>query len=615
MKCRPKGRSTSTPARLRGASIGGHTRLLSTGSTRPPLKIGILVIVALTGWVGLSDTLCAQGMAAASKRDLPPVPLPEGVVAPRANFVDIARHAGLTGSADPGSIGKMTYLTETTGTGVALLDFDSDGWLDIFLVGRGRSGSDSEAEPHALFRNLGNLRFESVGEQAGLGSTGWGQGACAGDFDHDGHTDLFVTHWGHDILFRNLAGSGFRDETSDRGLSRSVPRWSTGCSFLDFDRDGDLDLFVAHYVDFDVDTTPLPGEAPQCEWEGAPIPCGPRGLPAESMSLFANVGEGEFQEVTDQTGVRTGKRYHGLGVVAADFDSDGWPDIFVACDSTANLLFRNLQDGTFEEIGLVSGTAYNEDGHEQAGMGVAAADYNGDGLLDLFQTNFAADTNTIYRNEGSGFFKDWTVPSGLATATRYVGWGAEFLDFDRDGWPDLFAANGHVAPSVDEAETNETFAQPRLLFWNRGDGIFHSVSGEAGSGIVQSHASRGSATGDLDNDGDLEIVVVNLGQGPSLLKNQVDPEGNWLSIRVISRTGSDAIGAKVAVTANDRASVSEVRSGGSYLSQGDFRLHFGLGAAQSAKVEVKWPSGAAHSTRQVSANEQVTIRESGPRQP
>ena len=569
----------------------------------------LALIVILMGASTLPQTLNAQGMAAASKRDRPPIPLPEGMVPPAANFEDIARDAGLLGPAETDRLHEMTYLTETTGTGVALVDFDNDGLLDVFLVGSRESKIEQDGESHVLYRNLGNLRFEPVDREVGLGSTGWGQGICAGDFDNDGYTDLFITHWGQDVLLRNLAGSGFRDETSDRGLAVEAPRWSTGCSFLDFDRDGDLDLFVAHYVDFDIDTTPLPGEAPQCEWQGVPIPCGPRGLAAESMSLFENVGKGAFRDATERTGVGTAKRYHGLGVLASDFDGDGWTDVFVACDSTANLFFRNLRDGTFEENGLVSGNAYDEDGREQAGMGLAVADYDGDGLLDLFQTNFAADTNTIYRNKGNGFFRDRTVPSGLATVTRFVGWGAEFLDFDSDGWPDIFAVNGHVAPSVDGAGINETFAQPRLLFWNLGDGIFHPLSEQAGSGIADRRPSRGSATGDLDNDGDLEIVVVNLGQRPSLLQNRSEPNGNWLSVRAISRTKSDAIGARVTVQAGSRAMVGEVRSGGSYLSQGDFRLHFGLGDAESAEVTVKWPSGTPDSTRQVSANRIVTVEE------
>ncbi len=573
------------------------------------LPIALALTVVLTGSSVVPRSLNAQGMAAASKRDRPPIPLPKGVAPPKADFVDIAKEAGLHGPAETDRVHEMTYLTETTGTGVALLDYDNDGLLDIFLVGSGSPGRNQEGESHALYRNLGDLKFEPVGRDAGLRGTGWGQGVCAGDFDSDGYTDLFVTHWGQDALLRNLSGSRFRDETSDRGLAGDVSRWSTGCSFLDFDRDGDLDLFVAHYVDFDMDTTPLPGDAPQCEWQGAPIPCGPRGLAAESMSLFENLGQGEFRDATERTGVGTQNRYHGLGVLVSDFDGDGWTDVFVACDSTANLFFRNQRNGTFEETGLVSGNAYDEDGREQAGMGLASADYDGDGFLDLFQTNFAADTNTIYRNQGNGFFRDRTVPSGLATVTRFVGWGAEFLDFDRDGWPDIFVVNGHVAPNVDKAGINETFAQPRLLFWNRGDGIFHPLSEESGAGISDRRPSRGSAAGDLDNDGDLEILVVNMAQRPSLLHNRSEPDGNWLIVRAVSRSGSDSIGARVRVRAGSRAMVGEVRSGGSYLSHGDFRPHFGLGDAGSAEVTVEWPSGSPDSTRQVSANRIVTFVE------
>ncbi len=566
-------------------------------------------LAALVLLTALPETAQSEGMATNRKRALPAVPLPDGLVAPRVDFVDVAKSAGLFG-AEPDRIDHpMTYLTETTGTGVALLDYDNDGLLDVFLVGTGRQADDTEGGPHQLYRNLGDLRFESVGGEVGLGSTGWGQGVCAGDFDSDGYTDLFVTHWGRNVLLQNVAGAEFRDVAPERGFEDSAPRWSTGCSFLDYDRDGDLDLFVAHYVDFDRDSTPLPGEAPQCEWNRVPIPCGPRGLAAESMSLFANDGSGAFRDVTEEAGVGTPKRHHGLAVATADFDADGWIDVFVACDSTANLLFLNQGGGKFEETGLLSGAAYNEDGQEQASMGVATADYNGDGRLDLFATNFAADTNTVYGNQGNGFFRDRTVPAGLATVTQYVGWGAEFLDYDRDGWPDLFAVNGHVAPSVDGADINETFAQPRLLFWNRGDGVFHPQSAEAGPGITAEMPSRGSATGDLDNDGDMEIVVVNLNRPPSLLQNQVEPTGRWLTVQALSATGGAAVGARVTVTAGDRRLIAEVRSGGSYLSQGDFRLHFGVGDAKAAMVEVAWPTGPKSITRDVETNQFVVLKE------
>ena len=570
---------------------------------------GACLLTAAIGIVIAPKCMAAQSMASSQKSAQPPLPLPAGLVPPRADFVDIAGKAGLSLDRDPAAPGEMTYLTETTGGGVALIDYDNDGLLDIFLVGSVNSVSNAMATPHRLYRNTGNLRFKDVSSETGLQSTGWGQGVCAGDFDQDGFVDLFVTHWGADSLLRNLGGTRFDDEAERRGVAGGPNRWSTGCSFLDFDRDGDLDLFVAHYVDFDQATTPLPGEAPQCEWKGAPIPCGPRGLAAESMSLLANDGEGYFEDVSQTSGVATAKRYHGLGVLSTDFDSDGWPDIFVACDSTPNLLFRNIGDGTFEEIGLLSGAAYDEDGHEQAGMGVAAADFDGDGHSDLFVTNFAADTNTLYRNTGGGRFRDATVLVGLATATAHVGWGADFLDFDLDGWPDIFVANGHVAPSVDEAGIGETFAQPRLLFWNRGDGKFHPISAQAGTAFGTLRPSRGSATGDLDNDGDEEIVVVNIGQTPSLLQDRSERFANWLVVRATTKSGGDAIGAQVTLQADGFQRTSAVRSGGGYLSQSDLRLSFGLGDLQSVEIEVLWPSGHASKPEKFEVNQIVTIAE------
>ena len=566
-----------------------------------------LLAIAVGG--ALSNTLLAQGMATAGRSARPPVPLPEGVEPPELNFVDVAEASGLRPRLDAVRLDNFSFLTETTGSGVALIDYDSDGLTDIFLVGTGRHAGDTEGQRHLLYRNLGELRFKEVGMGTGLGSTGWGQGVCAGDIDLDGRPDLFVTHWGPDALLRNTDGIGFRSEADERGVAGESDRWSTGCGFLDYDKDGDHDLFVAHYVEFDPSTTPLPGEAPQCEWKGVPIPCGPRGLAAESMALYANDGEGVFREVTREAGIETAKRFHGLGVLVADFDGDSWPDVFVACDSTANLLFLNQRDGTFREVGLDSATAYNEDGREQAGMGVAVADYDGDGLLDIFQTNFAEDANTLYRNLGAGLFRDRSVAAGLATATRYVGWGTVFGDFDLDGWPDLFVANGHVAPSIDSAGTQESFSQPRLLYWNRGDGVFHPVSERSGGGIRSQHPSRGVAAGDLDNDGKLEIVVVNAGARPSLLRNRADTLGNWLGVRAVARSGGFALGARVAVRTDQRTMVSEVRSGGGYLSQDDLRLHFGLGDAETAMVEIQWPSGRV-SSMEVSANQVVEISES-----
>ena len=562
----------------------------------------LLPLLAIAG----SNAAFPQGMAVGNRRAVPAAPLPAGVVAPTVDYRDIAAEAGLAQANISGGAGEKNYLVETTGTGVALIDFDNDGLLDIFFVNSGRL--NEKPPPHRLYRNRGELRFEDVTEKASLIATGWGQGVCAGDVDNDGYTDLFVTHWGPDRLLRNRGGETFADESRPRGFAETGRRWSSGCAFLDFDRDGDLDLFVAHYVDFDIDGTPLPGEAPQCRWQNVPIPCGPRGLPAETMSLFANDGGGKFADVSEASGIAGPRNHYGLGVLTGDYDNDGRQDVYVACDSTASLLYRNKGDGAFEELGLFSGAAYNEDGQEQAGMGVAAGDYDGDGLTDIFKTNFASDTNTLYRNNGDFSFTDETVAAGLATVTQYVGWGAAFLDFDHDGRQDLFAVNGHVAPSVDDAPIDESFAQPGLLFWNRGDGGFHPLSAEAGPAVAARHSSRGAAAGDLDNDGDLEIVVVNMNEAPSLLQN-FGPAGNWLLVRALASSGRDDIGARVAVAAAGQTQVKEIRSGGSYLSQSDLRVHFGLGKADAAEVSIRWSSGRTQKIGAVEANRLLTLRE------
>lgn len=548
----------------------------------------------------------AQGMAVGVGEAAPARPLPEGVVPPRVDYRDVAAEAGITEPKPAGPLEK-TYLVESTGTGAALVDFDGDGLLDVFFVGLGGFGREGDPTRHTLYRNLGGLRFEDVSDQSGLVSHGLPQGVCAGDVDEDGRTDLFVTHWGRNALFRNLGEGRFQDEATERGLGRKERRWSSGCAFLDFDRDGDLDLFVAHYVDFDPEATPLPGEASQCRWKNVPIPCGPRGLPAESMSLYENDGSGRFADISQKAGVADARNYYGLGVLTADFDNDGWTDVYVACDSTASLMFRNQGDGTFEEIGLLSGTSYNEDGQEQAGMGVAAADYDGDGRLDIFKTNFASDVNTLYRNEGDWIFSDETFAAGIGVSTRYVGWGTAFLDFDHDGRQDILAVNGHVAPSVEDAPIRETYRQPALLFWNVGNGAFHELTPQAGEALSVPHSARGLATGDLDGNGTLEIVVTNLDEPPVVLKNFGEAE-NWLQVSVLTASGRDDVGARVEVIADGRMQIAEVRSGGSYLSQNALRLHFGLGSASQVDVRVRRPSGEEERRTGVRANQRITFR-------
>lgn len=418
-----------------------------------------------------------------------------------------------------------------------------------------------------------------------------------------------MTQWGQNVLCRNQGNGTFRDETRERGLVSATPRWSTGCAFVDFNRDGYLDLVVVHYVDFDLARTPRPGEQAQCQWKGRPVMCGPRGLPGETMSLYENDGTGHFTDVSDRMHITVSKNYYGFTPLTGDFDNDGCPDIYVASDSTASLYYHNKGGKSFEEIGFLAGVTYSEEGREQAGMGATAANYDGRGLLDIFKTNYADDTPSFYRNLGKNNFEDATDPSGLGMNTKYLGWGTSFLDIDNDGWKDLMIATGHVYPQVDEAHSGEKFKQPRLLYWNRGDGRFFDLSALGGPGITAEHSSRGLAVGDLDNDGDLEIVIANLNEPPSLLKNFGARTGNSLLLRAITTSGSDAIGASVTVTSGERKQFDEVRSGGSFISQSDFRLHFGLGKFASADVSVRWMDGKTETIPSVAANQIVTIQE------
>ena len=546
-------------------------------------------------------------MASGNATDQPIRPLPPGMKAPVVDFRDVAAQAGLTAEVISGEV-DQTYIVENTGTGVAIFDYDNDGLPDIFLLQGDRlKNSGPPLTPH-LYHNLGGLRFEDVTVKAGIGHLGWSQGVCAGDADNDGHVDLFIGQWGHNVFLHNMGDGTFRDETKERGLYEAESRWSTGCAFIDYDRDGYLDLVVAHYVDFKAQDSPAPRTQSGCNWKGMPVPCGPRGLKGETMTLYHNDGHGHFVDVSKKAGVETPHEYYGFTVLTGDFDNDGWPDFYITCDSTPSLFFHNKHDGTFEETGLVSGLAVNEDGREQAGMGTTAADYDGDGNLDIFKTNFSSDTNTLYRNLGDGNFEDVTSPAGLAVHTQYVKWGTAFLDFDNDGWKDLFIADGHVYPFVEKYKLGEEFKQPRQLFWNRGDGQFFDMSSTGGPGITAKHSSRGIAVGDLDNDGSEEIVVVNLFEPPSLLKN-FGPKGNALLVRAVTVSGRDAIGARLTLTAGGRKQIDEVRSGGYHISQGDFRVHFGMGRATKADLTIRWPQGKVETVTGVDANQWIVVCE------
>ena len=531
---------------------------------------------------------------------------------PRINFVDIAARAGLTAKTVAGDEKRKKYIIETTGSGAAFIDYDNDGWPDVFLVnGSTLAGFPKGQEPTShLYHNNGDGTFTDVSRKAGVALTGWGQGVCAGDYDNDGWVDLFITFWGHNVLLHNNGDGTFTDVTKKVGLWNDKVRWGTGCAFIDYDRDGKLDLFVSEYVDFDPNHTPEPGSSSLCQWKGISVMCGPRGLQGTRNELYHNNGDGTFSDVSDKSGVSKTDPYYCFTALTGDFDNDGWPDIFVACDSTPSLLFHNNHDGTFAEIAVKAGVAYNEDGREQAGMGAHAVDYDGDGWLDIIRTNFSDETSTLYRNNGDGTFTDATYVSGLGVNTQFLGWGTLFIDVDNDGWPDLFMANGHVYPEVDSNGLNSTFRERKVLYWNQHNGKFKDISLDAGPGITTPFNSHGVAAADFDNDGAVEILVNNSHDAPSLLKNYGE-HGNWVSLKLVgTKSNRDAIGARVTVSAAGHNQLQEVRSGGGYISQSDFRLHFGLGkAAKAETVEVKWPSGQRQVFHDVEADKFYLIEE------
>ncbi len=513
---------------------------------------------------------------------------------PIANFVDIASKAGLTAQEIFGGVNTKKYIIETTGTGVAIFDYDNDGWPDIFIVNGRQLGpaATSPAPISHLYRNNHDGTFTDVTVQAGLAQTGWGQGVCVGDYDNDGWEDLYVTYYGKNRLYHNHHGV-FSEVAEKAGVAGNGRSWGTGCAFVDYDRDGHLDLMVANYVDFDLSTAPAPGDRPTCIWKGVPVMCGPRGLASARNILYHNRGDGTFDDVTTKAHIDRTDGHYSLSISTLDFDEDGWPDIYIACDSTPSILYRNNHDGTFTDVAVTAGAAFNEDGREQAGMGSTIGDYNGDGHLDIFKTNFSDDTSTLYRNNGDGTFTDATTAAGLGLHTQYLGWGTMFFDFDNDGWPDLMLVNGHVYPEVDSQHLGSSFKEPRILYRNNGDGTFSDVSASAGPGITTAASSRGLAIGDLWNDGRLSAVISNMNDEPSLLVNQVRNNNHWIAVHTLgTKSNRDGIGARISVKTATRTLVDEVRSGSSYSSNSDMRVHFGLGSSTKIEwVEIRWPSG------------------------
>ena len=510
-----------------------------------------------------------------------------------AHFVDVAEESGIKLSITFGGKAEKKYIIETTGTGVAIIDYDNDGYPDIYFVNGTTLDTKSGVATSKLFRNNHDGAFTDLTEKAGVGLSGWGQGACVGDYDNDGFDDLYVTYFGKNHLFHNLGNGKFADVTDKAGVGGSGHDWGAGCAFVDYDRDGKADLAVANYVDFDLATAPKPGETVTCTWKGVPVMCGPRGLKAARNVLFHNLGNGKFQDVSLKAGFDKTTGHYCLSVSPLDHDDDGWPDIYMACDSTPSILYRNNRNGTFTDVGISAGVALNEDGREQAGMGSTVGDYNGDGRFDIFKTNFSDDTSTLYQNHGNGTFSDMTFAAGLGFNTQYLGWGTMFVDFDNDSWPDIIVVNGHVYPEVDRQQLGSTYEQPRLLYRNLANGKFADVGSAAGPAFQDRFSGRGLALADFWNDGRMSAVIANMNAPVSLLVNEMKNSNHWVAFRTIgTKSNRDGLGAKITVRIDKRSLVDEVRSGSSYNSNNDMRVHFGLGdATKIDSVEVRWPSG------------------------
>jgi hypothetical protein len=534
------------------------------------------------------------------------------------SFLNVARESGLNAKTIYGGEHKNKYLLETTGCGVAFYDYDNDGWLDIFLVNGSRlEGFPAGTEPTShLFHNNRDGTFTDVTAKAGVAHSGWGQGVCVGDYDNDGWDDLFVTYYGKNVLYHNNGDGTFTDVSQKAGVAGKGMRWNTGCAFVDYDRDGHLDLFVANYIDLDLATAPVPESGP-CLYKSVMVACGPPGLQGGKNILYHNNGDGTFTDVSDPSGILRATGTYGLGVLTADLDNDGWPDIYVANDSTASALYQNKKNGKFEDIAIEAGCALSPDGKPQAGMGISAADYDLDGNLDLVKTNFAGDTPSLYRNLGGANFEDTTFPAGLGAHTQYLGWGCGFFDMDNDGWPDILICNGHVYPEVEQLTTEAGYAQRKLLYQNLHNGHFADISFQAGPGISEPSASRGAAFGDFDNDGDIDVVVNTVNDYPQLLRCDSRLGHNWIKIRTIgTKSNRSGIGARLICTTHPSGEskphqqIDEVRSGGGYFSQNDLRVHFGIGKAEKVDVlEIRWPSGQTDTLKDIKPNQLIFVKE------
>jgi enediyne biosynthesis protein E4 len=533
-------------------------------------------------------------------------------------FAEVAADWGFTTATTYGDPARNTFILESTGNGAAIFDFDSDGDNDVLITNGTTLNAQkitkkkNESPGLLLYRNEGTGQFREVGAASGLTGTGWAQAACVADIDNDGDSDILVTYYGFNRLFLNLGArleKRFEDRTKLARLPVNGTRWGSGCAWLDYDRDGFLDLFIANYVDLDLAKTPKPGEGSDCIWKGMPVFCGPLGLKKSNNVLYRNRGDRTFEDASAKSGILKPAAGYGLGVAAADFNNDGWPDIYVACDQTPSRLYQNKGDGTFVERGVEAGVAYNVDGRLQSGMGVAVADVDGNGFLDIAKTNFSGDLPSMYFNEDGQFFRDAARESGLG-AHQLLGWGVAFSDLDDDGLPDLLMANGHVYPEIDRSKLGERYRQPTLVYRNLGGGKFSDITALIGAPLAAVRPARGLAMGDLDGDGGPEIVIVNMNAPPAVLKNH-SGRGNWVRF-VLEGTKSNrsAIGGRVAIESAGRRQIAEVTAGGSYYSQHEPALYFGLGeSARVESIQVRWPAGGTKVLRDVPANRTVVIRE------
>jgi hypothetical protein len=527
-----------------------------------------------------------------------------------ARFTDVAKQAGLIHPSVYGGIDKKKYIVETVGCGVAFIDYDNDGWVDLLVLSGTRLEDAPPGTSNRLYKNNRDGTFMDVTERAGLTRTGWASAVTIADYDNDGFEDIFLTYWGQNVLYHNNGDGTFTDVTQKSGLGSDRHAYGAGCTWIDYDRDGKLDLFVANYLEFDLKTAPKPGENLNCTWKGVPVMCGPRGLTPSRHMLFHNNGDGTFTDVSEQSGVSQVTGSYAMTAVAADWDNDGWQDIYVACDSTPSFLFRNQHDGTFKEEGLERGAALSEDGLEQAGMGIGVGDFDLDGDLDLFKTHFADDTHVLYQNDGKGNFEDVTIRAGLGVETRYIGWGAGITDLDNDGMPDIFVVTGGVYPEVANKLPNYPDKCPRLVFRNLGQGRFEELIEEAGPGVAAIHSSRGCAFGDFDNDGDVDILIMNMNEPPSLLRNDVTGAAHWLKVLLVGRKSNrSAIGSNVTAKYGGRTQTKTVLAQSSFYSVDDRRLHFGLGSAGTANLVIRWTSGTVESIGEVRADQLVVVTE------